>query len=54
MNIQKQMDHWRNGSDEDLDAAEIMISAGKLRHGLFFPEILQQVREVQEWLRKRL
>ncbi|MBF0098798.1 MAG: HEPN domain-containing protein [Magnetococcales bacterium] len=36
MAIEQQVAHWRQGSDEDLEAAELMIQAGKLRHGLFF------------------
>ena len=36
MNVVKQINYWRTGSDEDWDAAVIMIEAGKMRHGLFF------------------
>lgn len=36
MNIEKQIAYWIESSNDDLDTAEILISKGKLLHGLFF------------------
>ncbi|OSM06736.1 HEPN domain-containing protein [Magnetofaba australis] len=50
MNVQRQIDHWRTGSDEDLEAAEIMITAGKRRHGLFFLHLsVEKILKAHVW-----
>ncbi|MEO5354351.1 MAG: HEPN domain-containing protein [Magnetococcus sp. XQGC-1] len=36
MNIEKHIDYWRRGSDEDEETAGILLEKGKLREGLFF------------------
>ena len=36
MNIQKQIDYWVNGSNEDLISAELLINGNRLLHGLFW------------------
>lgn len=36
MNIDKQIDYWCTGSDEDWEVAEGLVANGKIRHGLFF------------------
>ncbi len=50
MNVAKQINHWRTGSDEDLDAAVIMIDAGKIRHGLFFLHLaMEKIIKAHVW-----
>jgi HEPN domain-containing protein len=39
MNVEEQVEYWRNGSREDLAAAETLIEKGHLRHGLFFTHL---------------
>ena len=39
MDLQKQIDYWRDGSEEDLDFAETALQWGKLRHGMFFAHL---------------
>jgi HEPN domain-containing protein len=36
IDIQKQIDYWRNGAIEDWNVAEDLVSRNKTRHGLFF------------------
>lgn len=36
INVGKHILYWKNGSQEDISAAESLISTGKARHGLFF------------------
>ena len=36
---QQQMDYWRSGADDDLEAAEQLVQLGKVRHGLFFAHL---------------
>lgn len=36
MDVDKQIEYWRAGSDEDFAAAESLLEKGHLRHGLFF------------------
>jgi HEPN domain-containing protein len=36
VNIQKQIDYWVNGSNEDLISAELLINGNRLLHGLFW------------------
>lgn len=36
MNIEKHINYWRTGSDEDWEMVEIAMEKGKIRHGLFF------------------
>lgn len=36
INIQKQIDYWRNSAESDLETAEILISNKKHLQGLFF------------------
>lgn len=50
MNIEQHVEHWKRGSDEDLEAAEIMIQAGKLRHGLFFLHLsVEKIIKAHVW-----
>lgn len=39
MDIEKQIDYWRTGSDEDLAAAESLREKGHFRHSLFFAHL---------------
>jgi len=39
MDVEKQVDYWRSGSEEDIAAAEALVSKGYLRHGLFFAHL---------------
>ncbi len=39
MDIEKQVHYWRNGSEEDIAAAEALVEKGYLRHGLFFAHL---------------
>jgi HEPN domain-containing protein len=36
INIQKQIDYWRNGATEELECAANLFEDGRIRHGLFF------------------
>ena len=36
INIQKQIDYYRQGSDDDFETAGILIENKKYVHGLFF------------------
>lgn len=39
MDVPKQIDYWKKGSEEDLDFAETALKLGKLRHGMFFAHL---------------
>ena len=36
INIEKHIEHWREGSDEDFEVAGQLIRSNRIRHGLFF------------------
>ena len=36
VNIEKHIEHWKNGSNEDFEVANQLIKSNKIRHGLFF------------------
>lgn len=36
INIQKQIDYWINGANEDIKTAELLIRENRILHGLFF------------------
>jgi len=36
MDVEKQVAYWRKGAFEDIEAAEVLLANGKIRHGLFF------------------
>jgi HEPN domain-containing protein len=36
INVQKQIDYWKNGADEDIVTAELLIREKRTIHGLFF------------------
>jgi len=35
-NVKKHIEHWRNGADEAIETAEILLSKKKIAFGLFF------------------
>lgn len=39
VNIDKQVEHWRVGAEEDLAVALQLVSQGTIRHGLFFAHL---------------
>lgn len=39
IDIQKQVEYWKNGAVEDWDVARDLISQNKVRHGLFFAHL---------------
>jgi HEPN domain-containing protein len=39
IDIQKQINYWRNGSQEDWEVAGELIEHGRTRHGLFFAHL---------------
>ncbi len=39
IDIQKQIEYWRNGAIEDWDVAQDLIAQNKVRHGLFFAHL---------------
>jgi HEPN domain-containing protein len=39
MDVAKQIEYWRVGSVEDLDAAKSMLDRGHIRHALFFAHL---------------
>ncbi len=36
MNIQKQIEYWTKGAEEDFETAKILIERNRILHGLFF------------------
>jgi HEPN domain-containing protein len=36
IDINKQIDYWKTGADDDLESARILIKKNRLLHGLFF------------------
>lgn len=55
MKFDKQIEYWLNGAKEDLETAEILISKGKILHGLFFCHLtIEQTREIQKWIEQQL
>lgn len=39
IDIPKQIERWRLGAIDDLDAARVLMAKGKLRHSLFFAHL---------------
>ena len=39
IDIQKQIQHWRNGADEDWQVALELVGLGRTRHSLFFAHL---------------
>ena len=39
VDIDKQVAHWRDGSQEDMEVARELITHGRTRHGLFFAHL---------------
>ena len=39
MDVQKQVDYWRNGSEEDIEAARSLLEKKHVRHSLFFAHL---------------
>ena len=39
MDIQRQINYWRDGSTEDLEAADVLLERKKIRHALFFAHL---------------
>ncbi len=39
IDIEKQIAYWRDGSIEDWQVAQELISNGRIRHGLFFAHL---------------
>lgn len=39
MDVEKQIDYWRQGSAEDWEVAVKLVKDGKSRHGLFFAHL---------------
>ena len=39
MDVEKQVDYWRSGSEEDIAAAETLMEKGHPRHALFFAHL---------------
>ncbi len=39
IDIQKQVEYWKNGAIEDWNVAQDLISQNKVRHGLFFAHL---------------
>lgn len=39
MDIEKHIAYWRNGAQEDIEAAEELVTRGRHRHALFFAHL---------------
>ena len=39
MDVQKQLDYWRTGAQEDMEAAGILSEKERFRHALFFAHL---------------
>jgi HEPN domain-containing protein len=39
VDIEKQIDYWRDGSGEDFEVARELVDLGRTRHGLFFAHL---------------
>jgi HEPN domain-containing protein len=39
MDVRRQIEYWLNGSQEDIEAATVLMEKGKTRQGLFFAHL---------------
>jgi len=39
INIQKQIQHWKNGAGEDWQVAQELVDLGRTRHSIFFAHL---------------
>ncbi len=39
-NVSRQIEYWKNGAEEDLQAAEILFKKNHIRHALFFAHLV--------------
>jgi len=39
IDVNKQITHWRKGSDEDWEVAAVLVEQRRIRHGLFFAHL---------------
>ena len=39
MNIEKHVEHWRKGAEEDWEVAQDLLGIGRCRHALFFAHL---------------
>ena len=39
MDVQRQLEHWLTGSEEDIEAAALLLEKRKVRQGLFFAHL---------------
>jgi HEPN domain-containing protein len=39
MDVPRQIAYWRDGSEDDIEAAEALLEKGKFRHALFFAHL---------------
>lgn len=51
MDVDKQIEYWRAGSDKDFAAAQSLLEKGHLRQSLFFCHL---AREILQWLKAQL
>ncbi len=42
VNIQKQVEHWRDGAREDWEVGAELVREGRIRHGLFFVHLAME------------
>ena len=48
MDVQKQIEYWRDMSDDDLEAADALLDKRKIRQALFFAELaLEKILKAQ-------
>ena len=50
MNIAKQIEHWRTGSDEDWEVAVLLLEKEKIPQGLFFLHLaMEKILKAHVW-----
>lgn len=60
INIDKQIEYWTTGADDDLLTAELLIREKRILHGLFFchlvivNEYFEKTKTLWQWLKEKL
>jgi HEPN domain-containing protein len=51
-NIQKQIDYWINGAEDDIITAQLLIQEKRTLHGLFFCHLVIEKAIKAHWVKK--
>lgn len=52
LNIQKQIEYWINGAEDDIISAELLIKGKRTLHGLFFCHLVIEKAIKAHWVKK--